>query len=85
VVYLSNAYFDYHYMCARRVVLSDLGDLTAEPVIPTVGITQNINGSYWRESSQTTDESGNSFLSVFTLPGGAAAGAHRPVADTPPQ
>ena len=64
VVYLSSAYFDYHYMCARRVVLSDLGDLTAEPVIPTVGITQNINGSYWRESSQTTEESGDSFFAA---------------------
>ena len=62
VVYLNSAYFDYHYMCSRRVVLSDLGGLTEEPVIPAVGITQNINGSYWRESSQTTDESGNSFF-----------------------
>ena len=64
VVYLSDSYFDYHYMCARRVVLSDLGGLTEEPVIPAVGITQNINGSYWRESSQTTEESGNSFFAA---------------------
>ena len=85
VVYLDSAYFSYHYMCARRVVLTSTPELTPETVLPATGITQNINGSYWRESSQTTDESGNSFLSVFTLPGGAAAGAHRPVADTPPQ
>jgi len=64
VVYLNSAYFDYHYMCSRRVVLSDLGGMTEEPVIPAVGITQNINGSYWRESSQTTDESGNSFFAT---------------------
>ena len=63
VVYLSDSYFDYHYMCARRVVLSEASYMTGETVIPAVGITQNINGSYWRESSQTTEEeSGNSFL-----------------------
>lgn len=64
VVYLDSAYFDSHYMCARRVVISDLSGLTEEAVIPAVGITQNINGSYWRESSQTTDESGNSFFAI---------------------
>lgn len=62
VVYLDSAYFDSHYMCARRVVLSDASYMTGETVIPAVGITQNINGSYWRESSQTEEESGNSFL-----------------------
>ena len=63
VVNLSDSYFDYHYMCARRVVLSEASYMTGETVIPAVGITQNINGSYWRESSQTTEEeSGNSFF-----------------------
>ena len=61
VVDLENAYFEYHYMCARRVILSDVSDLADTSVIPGAGITQNINGSYWRESSQT-DTSGNSFL-----------------------
>lgn len=65
VVYLDSAYFDSHYMCARRVILSDAADLAGEAVIPAVGITQNINGSYWRESSQT-DESGNSFFRYKT-------------------
>lgn len=65
VVYLDSAYFDYHYMCARRVILSEASYMTGETVIPAVGITQNINGSYWRESSQTTEEeSGNSFFAA---------------------
>ena len=66
VVYLENAYFDYHYMCARRVILTEASGLTQNTVLPTVGITQNINGSYWRENSQT-EESGNSFLYLASL------------------
>lgn len=50
VVSLEEAYYTYHYMCARRIVLSDL---TENAVVPAVGINQNINSSYWRESSQT--------------------------------
>ena len=69
VVYLSDSYFDYHYMCARRVVLSDVTYMTDEAVIPSVGITQNINGSYWRESSQTEEESGNSFFTAASRRG----------------
>ena len=58
VVDLEHAYFEYHYMCARRVILSEL---PTENVIPSIGINQNINSSYWRESSQTETGLGNSF------------------------
>ncbi len=64
---LDHPYFVQHYMCARRVILSDLA---VENILPVLGIGQNMNSSYWRESSQTT-ESGNFFypgvenLSVF--------------------
>ena len=61
VVKLESTYFEYHYLCARRVILSDL---TAQTVTPSVGITQNINSSYWRENSQTdTSGLGSSFIS----------------------
>ncbi|MBP3479903.1 MAG: C40 family peptidase [Oscillospiraceae bacterium] len=53
VVSLEAAYFEYHYLCSRRVILSDL---TAKTVTPSVGITQNINSSYWRENAQTETE-----------------------------
>lgn len=59
VVNLEHAYFEYHYMCARRVILSDL---PTQIVIPSVGINQNINSSYWRENSQTESGLGNSFV-----------------------
>lgn len=58
VVNLEHAYYEYHYMCVRRVILSEL---PAETVIPAVGINQNINSSYWRETSQTIPGLGNSF------------------------
>ncbi len=58
VVSLELAYFTYHYMCARRLVLSDISQ---ETVIPAIGINQNINSSYWRETSQTENGLGNSF------------------------
>lgn len=58
VVNLEHAYYEYHYLCARRVILSDL---SAQTVIPAVGINQNINSSYWRETSQTEPGLGNSF------------------------
>ncbi len=58
VVNLEHAYYEYHFMCARRVILSDL---SAQTVIPAVGINQNINSSYWRETSQTEPGLGNSF------------------------
>ena len=65
IVSLETAYFEYHYLCARRVILSDL---TAKTVTPSVGITQNINSSYWRENAQTeTDGLGSSFVSEIFL------------------
>lgn len=54
---LDDAYFVRHYMCARRIVLTEVPQ---EITVPTPGITQDMNGSYWRENSQT-DGSGNSF------------------------
>jgi len=53
---LSTPYYTEHYLCARRVVLSDAGSIST---IPSVNATQNINSSYWRENSQT-ETSGNS-------------------------
>lgn len=58
VVYLEQAYYTYHFMCARRVILSDVA---TEPAVPTLGIHQNFISSYWRESSQTPP-SGNFFV-----------------------
>jgi hypothetical protein len=58
---LDNAYFVHHYMCARRVVLTDPA---GKSPLPAAGVTENINGSYWRESSQTNG-SGNSFFPIF--------------------
>lgn len=55
---LNDRYFTYHYLCARRVILSDV---TPDTVIPSIGINQNINSSYWREDSQTDNGLGNSF------------------------
>lgn len=58
VVSLEEAYYTYHYLCARRVILSDV---TGGSELPSVGISQNINSSFWRESSQTEDGLGNFF------------------------
>lgn len=55
---LDNIYYAEHYLCSRRVVLSDL---TCISTVPTIGATQNINSSIWREHSQT-EVSGNVFL-----------------------
>ena len=57
VVDLEHAYFTYHYMCARRVILSDVPQ---ESAVPAIGINRNMNSSYWRESSQT-ESSGDFF------------------------
>ena len=65
VVGLNEWYFTYHYMCARRVVLTEVEGLTQDMPVPGVGITQNINGSYWRESSRT-EASGDSFFAQKT-------------------
>ena len=49
VVDLDNAYYASHYLCARRVVLTDL----SQSAVPApLGLSQSINSSYWREGSQ---------------------------------
>ena len=54
---LDHAYFTSHYMCARRVILTDIPQ---ESAVPAIGINRNMNSSYWRESSQT-ETSGDFF------------------------
>lgn len=61
VVNLNDAYYVNHFMCARRVILSDLPQ---EEILPTFGISGNINSSYWRESSQA-ETSENFFGAVL--------------------
>lgn len=58
VVDLSVSYFEEHYLCARRVILTDA---ESYEMFPLTEMTQDINSSYWRENSQTQTESGNSF------------------------
>lgn len=58
VVDLSISYFEEHYLCARRVILTDAD---AYEMPPLTEVTNDINSSYWRENSQTQTESGNSF------------------------
>lgn len=58
VVNFEDAYYTNHFMCARRVILTDLPQ---EEFTPAFGISGNINSSYWRESSQT-ETSGNFFM-----------------------
>lgn len=48
---LATPYYTAHYLCARRVILSDLGCISTTA---TLGATQSINSAYWRENSQTT-------------------------------
>lgn len=48
IVDLDSAYFTYHYLCARRMILSDL---TAKPA-GIAGATQKPAASYWRQSSE---------------------------------
>lgn len=55
IVDFNHAYYQYHFLCARRVILSEV---SSGNVIPSVGILNNFNSSYWRENSQT-QESGN--------------------------
>lgn len=57
VVDFEDAYYTNHFMCARRVILTDLPQ---EDLAPAFGISGNMNSSYWRESSQT-ETSGNFF------------------------
>ena len=55
---LREPYYIEHYLCARRVVLSDISGINT---IPSVSADQNFNSSYWRESSRT-EPSGNSYF-----------------------
>jgi hypothetical protein len=55
---LDSPYYTEHYLCARRVVLSDISEINT---IPSVSATQNFNSSYWRENSRT-EPSGNSYI-----------------------
>ena len=56
---LNTPYYTEHYLCARRVVLSDISEINT---IPSVSATQNFNSAYWRENSRT-EPSGNSCFS----------------------
>ena len=59
VDYLNTSYYTEHYLCARRVVVSDIPGVNT---IPSVSAAQNFNSSYWRENSRT-ESSGNSCFS----------------------
>lgn len=48
IVDLDSAYFTYHYLCARRVILSDLTPGTAAGA---AGAFQKPTTSYWRQSA----------------------------------
>lgn len=61
VVSLSLDYWQQHFLCARRVLLTTS---VVQNLTPEAGITQDINSSYWRDNSQTQEESGN-----FIFPG----------------
>ncbi len=50
VVDLSTAYYEYHFLCVRRVILPDSVSGSA---IASIGTTQDINSSYWRMNSNT--------------------------------
>ena len=51
IVDLNSDYFVKHYLCARRMILSDL---TPTASIPTVGVLPNSNASYWRNEDQNS-------------------------------
>ena len=52
IVDLDSSYFTTHYMCSRRVILSDLTP-AASVTIP--GTMQRTVSSYWRDSTETTE------------------------------
>lgn len=62
VVSLDQDYWQQHFLCARRVLLTTA---VVQNLTPEAGITQDINSSYWRDNSQTQEESGNSFFHGF--------------------
>lgn len=49
VAKLSASYFQEHYLCARRVILSAP---SLQTILPNLTTSQDINSSYWRNSSQ---------------------------------
>lgn len=59
VVDFNAAYYQRHFLCARRVILTDV---EIETLIPSTGITQSINSSFWRENTQTGSDGLGSFL-----------------------
>ncbi|MBE6960682.1 MAG: NlpC/P60 family protein [Ruminococcaceae bacterium] len=67
VVNFGDAYYQKHFLCARRVILTDV---EIEALIPTIGITQNINSSFWRENSQTASDGLGSFFDRRTCTAG---------------
>lgn len=60
VVSLDQDYWQQHFLCARRVLLTAP---VAQNLTPEAEIAENINSSYWRNNSQTQEESGNSVFS----------------------
>lgn len=59
VVDFNGSYYQKHFLCARRVILSNV---VMESLAPATGITQNINSSFWRENTQTDPNGLGSFL-----------------------
>ena len=47
---LSNFYWDAHYQCARRILITGLQDSVAQP---TVGLVQTNTTGFWRKNSQS--------------------------------
>ena len=56
---LNNPYYIEHYLCSRRVILTDTAH---QSLIPGSGIGQSVNSSYWRESTQTGNGLGDIFF-----------------------
>ena len=61
VVDFNKAYYQSHFLCARRVILSDV---VLETIAPTTGLTQSINSSFWRENTQTGSDGLGSFFAA---------------------
>lgn len=55
---LDHPYYQEHYLCSRRVILTDTA---TQSLIPGSGIGQNVNGAYWKESTQTAAGLGDNF------------------------
>lgn len=50
IVSLEKAYYEYHFLCARRIVLTE----AAQETLPvSTGVNQNINSSFWRDNAPT--------------------------------